>query len=139
MERECYNTSPTRRKKGEALMVKNLDMRNELREERVEPVEYLIGIRLREDEFGKAIRIGSTFLDKVRVCLLELLRKNKNIFAWIVVDMTGIDLRVIIHCLNVDPTYKLIRQKKRLFAIKRQKTIDEEVNKLLDATFIKEA
>ena len=53
--------------------------------------------------------------------------------------MPRIDLGVISHHLNVDPTtYKPVRQKKRLFAIERQKAIDEEINKLLDVNFIRE-
>ena len=39
--RECYNTSPTKKAKGEALTMENQDARNELNEARVEPVEDL--------------------------------------------------------------------------------------------------
>ena len=43
------------------------------------------------------------------------------------------------HHLNVSPTCKPVRQKKRNFAPKRQKAIDEEVKKLLETNFIREA
>ena len=52
--------------------------------------------------------------------------------------MPGIDLRMISHHLNVDPTHKPIRQKKRLFTVKRQKAINDEVNMLMDANYIRE-
>ena len=55
-----------------------------------------------------------------------------------IVDMSGIDLGVISYHLNVDLTYKPVHQKKRLFVVKRQTVIDEEVDKLLNANFIKE-
>ena len=74
----------------------------------------------------------------MKTSLLEFLKENENVFTWTVADMLGIDPRVISNHLNVDPTYKPIRQKKRLFKIKRQKAIDKEVNKLINANFIRE-
>ena len=53
--------------------------------------------------------------------------------------MSGIAPKVIIHRLNIDPKVKPVRQKKRPFALERQKVIDEEVDKLIAAGFIKEA
>ena len=55
--------------------------------------------------------------DKVKVSLLEFLKENEDVFAWTASNMPGIDPRVISDHLNVDPTYKLVRQKKRLFAV----------------------
>ena len=50
--------------------------------------------------------------------------------------MGGIDPAVITHRLNISPSFNLIKQKRRSFAPKRQKAIDEEVNKLLQAKAI---
>ena len=52
--------------------------------------------------------------------------------------MPGIDPSVIVHRLNVNPTSSPIRQKKRVFAQKRDIAIAEEVRKLLEADFIRE-
>ena len=52
--------------------------------------------------------------------------------------MPGIDPLVIVHRLNVNPASSRIRQKKRVFAQERDKTIAEEVRKLLEAGFIRE-
>ena len=52
--------------------------------------------------------------------------------------MPGIDPSVITHRLNVYPSSKLVRQKKRGFALKRDNTIKEEVQKLTMAKFIQE-
>ena len=52
--------------------------------------------------------------------------------------MGGIDPAVITHGLNVNPSFKPIHQKIRSFALERQKTINEEVGKLLQADAIKE-
>ena len=52
--------------------------------------------------------------------------------------MGGIDPAVITHRLNISPSFKPVKQKRRSFAPERQKAIDEEVNKLLQAKAIRE-
>jgi hypothetical protein len=52
--------------------------------------------------------------------------------------MPGIDLNIISHRLNIDPTAKPVKQKKRNFAPERNKALAEEVDKLMDANFIRE-
>ena len=52
--------------------------------------------------------------------------------------MGGVDPTVITHRLNVNPSFKSIKQKRRSFAPKRQKAIIEEVGKLLQAKAIRE-
>ena len=53
--------------------------------------------------------------------------------------MPGIDPKVIVYRLNVDPSHKPIRQKMRSFNLERYKAIEEEVEKLLKTGFIREA
>ena len=50
--------------------------------------------------------------------------------------MPGLDESLALHSLDVDPSRKAIRQNKKNFAPKRQKEIDEEVEKLLKAEII---
>ena len=52
--------------------------------------------------------------------------------------MGGIDPAVITHRLNVSPSFKPIKKKRRSFAPERQKAINEEVGKLLQAGAIRE-
>ena len=52
--------------------------------------------------------------------------------------MPGINPSVITHCLNVCPSSKPIRQKKRVFAPKRDDAIKDEVQKLMVVKFIRE-
>ena len=47
--KECYNTSPIEKVKGDALTMENLDARNKLREARAEPAKDLIEVRLRDE------------------------------------------------------------------------------------------
>ena len=43
------------------------------------------------------------------------LKQNVEVFAWKQVDMGGIDLIVITHKLNVIPSFKPVKQKRRSF------------------------
>ena len=52
--------------------------------------------------------------------------------------MLEIDPSVMVHKLNVSPTFPPIRQKKRVFAQKQDQAIAEEVHKLQNANFIRE-
>ena len=52
--------------------------------------------------------------------------------------MPGIDLNVITHRLNVHPSSKPVRQKKRVFTSERDNAIKEEVQKLTTAQLIRE-
>ncbi|RVW70224.1 hypothetical protein CK203_051479 [Vitis vinifera] len=66
------------------------------------------------------------------------LRSNHDIFAWTHSDMKGIHPSIASHKLNVFPAARPIRQKIRRFHPDRQRVIQEEINKLLEAGFIRE-
>ena len=51
--------------------------------------------------------------------------------------MPGIDLSVMVHRLNMSPSFPPIRQKKRVFAPQRDQAVVEEVHKLQEASFIR--
>lgn len=51
--------------------------------------------------------------------------------------MTSIDQEIIVHKLNIDPTYHPAKQKKWKFALKHQKAFTKEVDKLVKATLFK--
>ena len=61
-----------------------------------------------------------------------------EVFACKQEDMSGVDPVVITHKLNVNPSFKSVKKKRRSFTPERQKVINEEVDKLLQAKAIKE-
>lgn len=63
---------------------------------------------------------------------------NIDIFVWSHSDMPGIDPAFMVHQLCIDPTFRLIRQKRRLFNSERYDVIKNEVDKLRQAGFITE-
>ncbi|WZZ71342.1 hypothetical protein YC2023_082712 [Brassica napus] len=70
--------------------------------------------------------------------VISFLRANASTFAWTTSDMKGIDPAVASHELNVNPTFKPIRQKKQKLRPERSTDVIEEVDRLLDASFIAE-
>jgi hypothetical protein len=52
--------------------------------------------------------------------------------------MPGISREVIEHKLDIDPSYKMMKRKERRYTPERRETNQYEVNKLLEAGFIRQ-
>ncbi|XP_050257741.1 uncharacterized protein LOC126702920 [Quercus robur] len=92
-----------------------------------EPVEELEKVNLDNSRPKRTTRIGTLASWPVRQALMTFLRDNQDVFAWSHEDMPRIDPSVIVHKLNVSPSFPPIRQKKRVFAQEQDKAIMEEV------------
>ena len=103
-----------------------------------EPTEVLEDVPLEEGNSEKFTRIGISMEEKTKQDLVQFLRENNDVFAWSHEDMPGIDPSVVTHHLNVYPSSKPVRQKKRVFAPERDNAIKEEVQKLTTMQFIRE-
>ncbi|GJS40994.1 reverse transcriptase domain-containing protein [Tanacetum coccineum] len=84
----------------------------------------------------QTVTIGGSLSEKGKMELYDLLRSNLDIFTWKPVDMTGILRSIADHRLNVCERCSPIRQKRRGQAPDRNKTIQEEVTKLVEAAII---
>ena len=93
----------------------------------VEPIEVLEDIYLDEKNPERCTRVGADLEEKIKKDLVCFLRKSIDIFAWSHEDMPGIDPSVITHHLNMYPSSKFVRQKKRVFAPERDNAIKEKV------------
>ena len=118
------------------IYMEKLDKRDKV-STRPTPSEELKPIQL-DDQSEHLVYIGSKLAKDIRSLLIHFLKKNMKVFAWKQEDMGGIDLAVITHRLNVSPSFKPVKQKRRSLAPKRQKAINEEVNKLLQVDAIRE-
>ena len=135
MARECY-TASTKQRVVDNVSVGELDMHDEVLT-RPEPSEELEPVSLDDDPKHLAY-IGSKLAEDLKSLLTQFLRQNRDVFAWKQADMGGIDTTVITHRLNTNPSFKPTKQKRRSFAPERQKSINEEVDKLLQAGAIRE-
>ena len=133
--RECYSAS-MKQKAVDNVCMDDLDMRDEVLT-RPEPSEELEPVSLDDDPEHLAY-IGSKLAEDLKGLLTQFLRHKKDVFAWKQADMGGINPTVITHRLNASPSFKPVKQKRRSFALERQKAINEQVGKLLQAGAIRE-
>ena len=80
-----------------------------------EPVEELEEVRLDDTRPERTTKIGILASWPVRQTITTFLRNNQDVFAWSHEDMPGIDPSVMVHKLNVSPSFPPIWQKKRVF------------------------
>ena len=103
------------------------------------PSEELEEVLIDENDPTRRVKIGKKLKAEVRVQLIEFLRRNQDVFAWSHKDMVGISPTVISHVLNVDERYPAVQQKRRLLDKDRAKALKEEVERLKENGFIREA
>ena len=133
--RECYSAS-MKQKAVDIIYVDELDMRDEANT-RPEPSEEMEPIQL-DDHPEHLAYVGSKLMEDLRSLLIRFLKQNKDVFAWKQEDMGGIDPAIITYRLNVSPSFKPVKQKRRSLAPERQKAINEEVGKFFQAGAIRE-
>ena len=56
-----------------------------------------------------------------------------DVFAWMYDEMLGLDPKLVVHSLNVNTGVKLVVQPARVFHIKVEAEITQEIKKLLTA------
>ena len=86
----------------------------------------------------RLVGIGIDLSEPVKNELVSFLKQNVDSFAWSSADMKGINIDVTSHELNIDPTYKPIRQKRRKLGPERAKAVNDEVDRLLKIGSIRE-
>ena len=133
--RECYSAS-VKQKAVDNMYIDELDMRDEVLTRPV-PSEELEPMSLDDDPEHLAY-ICFKLAENLKGLLTQFLKQNKDVFSWKQADMGGIDPAVITHRPNVSPSFKPIKKKRRSIAPQRQKAINEEVGKLLQAGAIRE-
>lgn len=69
---------------------------------------------------------------------MSLLTEYRDIFAWSYKEMPGLDPKVAVHHLAIKPGYRPIKQAQRRFRPELIPQIEVEVNKLIEAGFIRE-
>ena len=73
-----------------------------------------------------------------RIELIEFLKENIEVFAWMSYKMPRIDLSFIRHKLNIMPKARLVKQQWKRFALEHVDAVIEEVKKLKEVSTITE-
>ena len=74
-----------------------------------EPVEKLEEVILDDSRPERMTRVGTLASWPVQQALMTFLRDNQDVFAWSHEDMLGVDPSIIVHRLNVLPSFSLIQ------------------------------
>ena len=119
LARHCYNIALQRSDQADLCPVDGLDARDDLTEERGGPIEDLIPIPLNDGSAEHVVLIGSNLEEEVRTHLVDFLRRNADVFAWVPADMPGIETEVMEHHLAVDPKHRPTKEKIRSHAPER--------------------
>ena len=77
-----------------------------------EPVERLEEIPLDSSKLDRTTRVGTFASPTICQALVAFLKENQDVFALSHEDMPGIDPSVMVHKLNVSPSFPPVRQKK---------------------------
>ncbi|GKV12017.1 hypothetical protein SLEP1_g23223 [Rubroshorea leprosula] len=120
----------------QVMEVEILDNRPE-DETRAAPGEDVEKVQIDEKDSNRKTQIGTQLSPKERAELIAFLQANKDVFAWTSADMPGIPTSVSQHKLSTNSLKKPVAQKRCLFGGERLKVIKEEVEKLLQADFVK--
>ena len=124
-----------RKVQGKRVMKKKMKAEKEVQvvaEEELEVVD--LGFSL---EGPRPISISASLTEREKLELILLLKEFKDVFAWDYSEMPGLDPRLVVHTLNVDPEAKPVAQPARIFHTEIEGQIVKEVQKLLVAGFIK--
>nr|AAY99339.1 pol-polyprotein [Silene latifolia] len=116
--------SPSLRQEGDPMSTNNVSMVEGAETEQV------------EIDPGRTVTVGVGLEPKFRADLLDLLRKNKDVFAYSAAEMPGVSREVIVHKLNVLSNARPVKQKMRNSSAEKDDAIKAEVDKLLEAGFI---
>ncbi|GKV14784.1 hypothetical protein SLEP1_g25604 [Rubroshorea leprosula] len=107
---------------------------DEARAALVEDVEEVL---VDDRDPSRKTQIGTKLNPEERAELIAFLQANNDVFAWTSADMLGIPKSVFQHKLSTNPLKKPVAQKRRLFGGERLQAIKEEVEKLLQAGFVR--
>ncbi|XP_072060336.1 uncharacterized protein [Arachis hypogaea] len=84
-----------------------------------------------------------TFINKnlpreLKLTLIEMIRANRDLFAWTPADMPGIDPEIMSHHLAVRSEARPVAQRRRKMSAERAEEVARQTASLLEAGFIRE-
>ena len=113
---ECYSAS-MKQNTVDNIYLDELGMRDEVTT-RPAPSEELEPVQL-ADQPEHLVHIRSKLAEDTRSPLIHFLEQNMEVLTWKKEDMGGVDPAMITQKLNVNPSFKLVKQKIRSFAPKK--------------------
>ncbi|KAJ8506676.1 hypothetical protein OPV22_007562 [Ensete ventricosum] len=136
--KQCYLTATTLFKKSRTEPVGTMPLGPEESARDTHSTKKVLELSLDPNRPDKLVKVGSELTKNQQVQLIDFLRKNDDVFAWSPNDMSGVDPEIAQHYLNISLDARPVKQRPRKFAPDRQKAIEDEVTRLLDAKLVEE-
>lgn len=111
---------------------------DEDQDNRIKSAEILQLVTLIPNNREKTTNVGVGLTKVLKEKIIQYLRENRSTFAWGPEDMSRIHRMIFCHFLGIAEGYRLVRQKKRWQNKDKWLVIQKDVQKLLEAGFIKE-
>nr|AAU10841.1 putative polyprotein [Oryza sativa Japonica Group] len=102
------------------------------------PHGKIVKMQIDDADPTKLVSLGGDMGEEEAKNILEVLKKNIDIFAWGPVEVGGVSADLIMHHLVVKPDAKPRKQKLRKMSADRQEAAKAEVQRLLKAGVIQE-
>jgi hypothetical protein len=106
--------------------------------EKAASVDHPKPMLLCEDIADQRVLLGSQLSDEQEKTLLRFLFNNKDVFAWTANDLCGVNRDVIKHSLNVDSSFRPMKQRLQKMSEDKAEGARNEVKRLLSAGVIRE-
>ena len=115
----------------------NIDPRDDTYDKGPKPIKEFVKLQLRPKP-RQCTRLSGDLTSHEHRRIVDVLHRDMDLFAWQPSDMLGIQPSIICHKLVICPQAKPISQKKKKMGEEWRKAVKEEVDKLLNANFIRE-
>ncbi|XP_062076034.1 uncharacterized protein LOC133780178 [Humulus lupulus] len=101
-------------------------------------VDDLIEINLGTEDDPKPVFVSALLTEEELPQYKQVLRENKDVFAWGYQDMPGLDPKVVVHRLAVSKDATHVKQSQRRIRPELLPKIEAEIDKLRNCWFIRE-
>ena len=88
-------------------------------------------VNIGSSEIPRLVHIATSLSQDQADLLFEVLRENIGQFAWSYQDMPGLDPKLVVHHLAIDPKIKPVRQKLRKMHPKVALLVKAELERML--------
>ncbi|XP_024006401.1 uncharacterized protein LOC112082919 [Eutrema salsugineum] len=91
--------------------------------------DLIVQVNIDPDHNDRCVGIGADLKESIKTELIGFLKQNVSSFAWSTSDMPSINPAICSHELNVDPTFRPIKQKRRKLGAERAQAMNDEVDR----------
>ncbi|XP_024014700.1 uncharacterized protein LOC112088542 [Eutrema salsugineum] len=100
--------------------------------------DLIVQVNINPNHSDRCVGIGADLKESIKTEFIEFLKQNISSFAWSTSDIPDINSAICSHELNVDPTFRPIKQKRQKLGAERAQTVNDEVERLTAADQITE-